>query len=131
MRHLAHILILFAAPCFGESYLCVGEEAIGLNAHDNYSVTRIETAQWVLKKLNNKKYTLTIQGDDEIFIDDCTKTLLEKGDKLILCDDLIYEFILNLDTSRYFFMTGGFYIYEDIDEIVDYPRLEIGKCTKI
>ena len=56
------ILILFAAPCFGESYLCIADDAVGFIKDQNYSSTKFKLAKWVVKKTDDNEYQVNIHN---------------------------------------------------------------------
>ena len=124
------ILILFAAPCFGESWLCIVEKSFAMDNKNNYSLTDVNLARWVVKRINNENYQVSIHGKSEVYFltESCRRLSLERIDKLILCNDIFQRFVFNLDTLRFEYTTGGDYIYEDTEH---YPRLQFGKCSKI
>jgi len=67
---LTLILILFAAPCFGESYLCIGDKSVGFDNENNYQITKFVLGKYIIKSTEGDEidedllrlYTLNLKG---------------------------------------------------------------------
>ena len=61
---LTLILILFAAPCFGESYLCIGERATGFKVDDGLRYANFKPETWIIKSHE----AAAVLYPDELFV---------------------------------------------------------------
>jgi len=136
------ILIIFATPCFGESYLCIGDMATGFTAEDDFIQTEFNSEKYIVKPDSGKDlfesnktkiYSVHIHGGN--FIVSCLReNQVGKAPELLLCGSRAVGFILNKKTMRFAIHEYGSALQSKETIKKDGASsifIEIGKCSKI
>ena len=141
------ILILFAAPCFGESYLCIADNATGFKANNEWEPAFfIPNIKFIFRPPNeheiiqkkvdiNTKYVLTDFGNDILPIA-CKRYVYYKSNARELrtyeCkkgDNGIENFVINLNTLRFYHLYTGHALGGNQNG--DDFAIHLGKCSKV
>ena len=137
-------LILFAAPCFGESYLCIGEKTVGFEAKDNYSINTFNSQKWIVRRPTGEykdifssetKWVVFKHGVDtpSLYCEtvDGHFNPLQEEPNSIFCKGIVSEgsiFWMSKQNLRFSYSTMALYVAQkDVDD----PYIEIGKCSKL
>ena len=136
------ILILFAAPCFGETYLCIAESAAGFDGDQNWKPKTFKTdSKYLIKTIDEEilssypilgsqfnakdaKYWISEFGDD-FPIAFCPHSILT-GYK---CGGLGLTLWFDSKALKFTVLNYGGWMNEHLE--TDDTALEIGKCSKI
>jgi len=140
------ILILFATPCFGESYLCIGEKHTGFDAENNFKQVNFNSRKWIVKRATtpnetfpNAEYTVNMHGGGgdafalTLYCDKPEPAVSEFIKKLqdqqpqIYCKGL-YSFVMSKKPLRFILTMSAGYVHDSYQEDVS---LEIGQCSRI
>jgi len=130
------ILFLFSVPCFGETYLCIGEDATGFDSGNNFSRAKFIPNKWIVKPFTSNtapdvEWAVFQHGEDfpMFYCEPYTFNNKPIEDSLIYCQEEHLAFRLNKKTLKYVYSHLGHYFVDRIDS--DDMILEYGKCSKI
>jgi len=134
------VLILFAAPSFAESYLCIGDKSVGFDNENNYQITKFVLGKYIIKSTEgdefakeDEKWAFRVHG--KLSTQYCKNESIDEGlneifnDQPIICKySNLGEFQMSIKTLRFINYENGGYVHgSDVDTI----SIEIGKCSKL
>jgi len=151
------ILILFATPCFGESYLCVTEKVTGFKASENYEQVNFKADdKYIFRSpVETDKMFYGMPITDITDIDDVKFVINKLGESHVLsyCEEEVWhknkseksssladfydcsagnpEFVFNTSTLRFLVFRAGGWTDEGEAHKTSNIYVGIGKCSKI